>query len=454
MRLTLWQSAAALSLIVLARPAAAARRPRYGGTLRVEMRAALHALDPSENGEASFRLAPLVFDRLVRIDPQGRPQPAFAISWTHDPDCRRWQFRLRPGVQFHDGSPLSAAPALAAALQSALNGRTVSASNGSLIVECPRPAPDLPLELGLRGYVFARAADGTAVGTGPFRLARLDPGRHASFTANEDYWDGRPFPDAVEVEMGRATRDQWIDLEVGRADLVELGPGEVRRARASDRGVWSSAPVSLLALVFRDGHPADPRLRQVLALSIDRAAIQNVLFQRRADIAAGLLPQWLSGYEFLFSAPTDLAAARRLAAEVAPAARSLSLAHDGDPLSRSIAERIALNARDAGIAVHVTPAAPNADARLAAFRITSLEPAHALAKLALALGFPQWTPPDAPETLYASERSLLDGHRIVPLFHVPEDFGVGPRVRLWTAPAVTRLGAWRLAGVWLDGGRP
>jgi hypothetical protein len=41
-----------------------------------------------------------------------------------------------------------------------------------------------------------------------------------------------------------------------------------------------------------------------------------------------------------------------------------------------------------------------------------------------------------------------------PLFHVPEDFGVGPRVRLWTAPAVTRLGAWRLAGVWLDGGRP
>jgi peptide/nickel transport system substrate-binding protein len=454
MRLTLWQSAAALSLIVLVRPAAAVRRPRYGGTLRVEMRASLANLDPSESNEASFRLAPLVFDRLVRIDPQGRPQPALAISWTHDPDFRRWQFRLRPGVQFHDASPLAASPALAAALQSALNGRTVSASNGSLVVECPRPSPDLPLELGLRGYLFARTAAGAAIGTGPFRLARLDPGRHVSFTANDDYWGGRPFLDAIEIEMGRTPRDQWIDLEVGRADLVELGPAEVRRARTADRNVWSSAPLSLLAIVFRDGHPAGPRLRQALALSIDRTAIQNVLFQRRADIAGGLLPQWLSGYEFLFSSATDLPAARRLAAEAAPAARSLSLAHDGDPLARSVAERIALNARDAGIAVHVMPSNPNADARLAAFRITSLEPAQALAELALALGFREWTPQEAPETLYASEHALLDGYRVIPLFHVPEDFGVGPRVRLWTAPAVTRLGGWRLADVWLDGGRP
>ena len=455
MRHTLWRLAAALSLLAAGRPAPAARRPRYGGTLRVEMRATLGTLDPSEPGEAAARLAALVFDRLVRIDPHGRPQPALAVSWTHDPDARRWQFRLRPDVRFHDGSPLVAGPALAAALETSLGGLSVTASGGGLTVESRRPVPALPLLLGTRGWVFARTAEGNAVGTGPFRLVRLDSGRHASFAANDDYWDGRPFLDAVEVEMGRPSREQWIDLEVGKADFVELAPGDARRARASDRPVWSSSPVIVLALVFHDGRPADPRLREALALSIDRAAIHNVLLQRRGDAAGGLLPQWLSGYEFLFSSAQDLARARRLAAETAPAQRSLSLGYDpAEPLARSIADRIAVNARDAGSGVQTAPLGPRADARLAVFHIASRDPAQTLAEIAGSLGFREWNRQTAPELLYAAERSLLEGFRVVPLFHLPEDFGVAPRVKCWHPPAVGPLGAWDFAGLWLDGGRP
>ena len=450
-----WRLAAVLSLLTAAAPAPAARRPRYGGTLRVEMRTALNALDPTDTGAAAFRLAPLVFDRLVRIDPHGLPQPALAVSWSHDSDARRWHFRLRAGVKFHDGTPLAAGPALAAALQSVLPGFSVGASGDALTIDCARPNPAHPLELGRRGYLFARSAEGAAIGTGPFRPTGLEPGRRASFAANDEYWGGRPFLDAIEVSMGRPSREQLIDLEVGRADLVELAPGDLRRAAGGGRAVWSSAPVVLLALVFHDGRPAGPRLREALALAIDRAAIHNVLLQRRGDISGGILPQWLSGYAFLFPAAPDLARARLLAGEAAPAARTVTLAWDpAEPLSRTIAERIAVNARDAGIAVQVAAPGTRADARLTALRVASLDPAQALAELAPALGFPPLERQPSLEALYSAERRLLEDFRVVPLFHLPEDFGAAPRVRNWAPPAVTRLGAWRLADIWLEGSRP
>ena len=69
MRHTRWPWLAAISLLALAAPLAA--RPRYGGTLRVEMRATVAALDPSEGGAAA-RLLPLVFDTLVTVDGNGQ----------------------------------------------------------------------------------------------------------------------------------------------------------------------------------------------------------------------------------------------------------------------------------------------------------------------------------------------------------------------------------------------
>ena len=67
---------------------------------------------------------------------------------------------------------------------------------------------------------------------GGFTITRWEAGRRAVFEANEGAAGGRPFVDGVEVTMGRALRDQSIDLELGRADLVELGPAEMRRQAA------------------------------------------------------------------------------------------------------------------------------------------------------------------------------------------------------------------------------
>ena len=287
---------------------------------------------------------------------------------------------------------------------------------------------------------------------GPFRIVRWEPGRRAVYAADETFPGGRPFLDAIEIELGRAPRDQLLDLEVGKADMVEASPGEARRP-ASELRVWSSAPIRLLALVA--ANTADPAARQALALAIDRSAIRNVLLQRQGEIASGILPQWLSGYAFVFATPRDLARARSIAAALPAPARALTLGYDPvAPQARSIADRVALNARDAGLAVQVSPQNPRADLRLATADMVSADPAVALAQAALALGVGEPPRAESPEALYHAERALLENARVIPLCHLPESWAVAPRVRSWRAPPVNRMGAWQLEDVWLEPAKP
>jgi len=284
---------------------------------------------------------------------------------------------------------------------------------------------------------------------GAFAITRWEAGRRAVYAADENAAGGRPFLDAVEIEMARPLRDQSIDLELGRTDLVELGPNELRRASAG-RQVWGSAPVRVVALVF-GARAEDARIREALALAVDRAAIHNVLLQRQGEISGALLPQWLSGYAFLFPAAADGARARALVAGMPAPARTLSLGVE-DPAARPIAERIALDARDAGLVVSVAGPSANADVRLVEARIASADPARALAALAASLGLPE--PPDAgtPEALFGAERALVEGFRVIPLFHLPDVYGAGPRVK--GGPGITPLGEWRFENLWVEGGRP
>jgi ABC-type transport system substrate-binding protein len=282
-----------------------------------------------------------------------------------------------------------------------------------------------------------------------FAITSWEAGRRAVYAADENAPGGRPFLDSVEIEMARPLRDQSIDLELGKTDLVELGPSELRRQPAG-RKAWSSAPVRLVALVF-SARVEDARIREALALAVDRAAIHNVLLQRQGEVSAALLPQWLSGYAFLFPTAVDSARARTLVAGLPAAVRSISLGVE-DAAERPIAERIALNARDAGLAVSVVSQAAGADVRLVEVRIASLDPALALAGTAAALGLSEPPRADTPEALYSAERALLEGFRVIPLFHLPDAYGVNPRVK--GRPGITPLGEWRFENLWVEGGRP
>jgi hypothetical protein len=271
-----------------------------------------------------------------------------------------------------------------------------------------------------------------------FNIKRWEAGRGAAFEANDGAPGGRPFVDGVEITMGRALRDQSINLELGKAEIVELGPTELRR-QVPGRQVWSSSPVRVLALVFSPRFE-DARVREALALAVDRAAIQSVLLQRQGEVSGALLPQWLSGYAFVFPTAVDLPRARSLAA----GARLLGLAVD-DPALRPIADRIALNARDAGLSVAIG----GNDVRLIELRIASQDPGRALSAMAMSVGLPDPGRTDSPDALYLAERSLLEGFRVIPLIHLPDVYGAAQRVR--GGPGVTPLGEWRFENLWLEG---
>ena len=440
-----WPLLAIVSLTGSATSASAETRPRYGGALMLDLHDVLTLTDP---GDWPAPLAGLVYDRLVQLDDRGRPQPGLASSWTHDSENKRWQFTIRPGAKFQDGSPITAA-SVRASLKS-WNNVEISGED-SILIQTEKPSPDIPIELaGVRNAILHRGSDGVTIGSGPFRITEWQAVRHAVFSANEDYWGGRPFLDTVELTMGRPLRDQLIDLELGKADLVELSLDQARGAAQRGMRTWRSLPLELMALVFEPGHRAveDTRLRRAVALAIDRAAILNVLLEKQGEPAGALLPQWMTGWAFLFPATRDLGRARDSAALIQPVPR-LSLTYvPSDPLSRSIAERIALNAREAGVVIQVLPDA-KADMRIARVRLRSHDSAQSLADIAAALGLPQLIRPDGGtlETLYAAEQKVLADFRVVPLFYLPATYGLSARVRNWQpAPG----GNWRLENVWLE----
>jgi peptide/nickel transport system substrate-binding protein len=459
----------ALGAAATAPNAVASTRPQIGGTLRVQISEHIAAIDPRQwpsapaEAAAAERLDSLVFDRLVRRDEHGTIQPALAISWQHDAQSRRWQFRLRDGVKFSDGSPLTP-PAAAMALQQLLGPSfDVSSTSDSVLIQAEHSSPDFPAKLATGRYlIFHVAEDNSLTGTGPFRVAEwptAGSSARAIFVANDSCWAGRPFVDKIELLMGADIQQQANAISFGQADVVELPASQVRRAAQRGVGTVSSDPVELFALVFDMTRSAvqDGRLRQAISLSIDRASIADVILQKQGVSAGGLLPNWISGYAHLFPALADLPRAKDLlAASGRELFRSIPLVliyDSGDAEAHAVADRVAVNLREAGIKVQVSgqmadgktkPAA--ADLRLVRHRVGSPDPAAALSELLTSLGEGAATDLETPEQIYAAERAPIDAFRVVPLVHVSESYGLSPQVRDWMAP---RWGGWRLEDVWL-----
>src|SRR5437762_3243950 len=137
---------------------------------------------------------------------------------------------------------------------------------------------------------------------------------------------------------------------------------------------------------------------------------------------------------------------------------ALALSYEAfDPLARDIAERIAVNAREAGITLQVSTVPERSDLRLVRIRLGSLNPAAALADFAAFFHLSESVnllSISTHEALYYAERALLEDFRVIPLFHLPELYGLSPRVKTWTQPSVFKNGEWTFEDVWLDLERP
>jgi len=383
MKLRSYLFLAAISCAVLALPAWTARRPRYGGILRMEISTSLNALNPST--------------------------------------------ALNPAITLNRGadSPENQVPTL-------FDPRTAA---GNLVSSGAR---------------------------GPFRVVEWEAGRHAKLVVNSEYSAGRPFVDEIEVELGRSTKDRLIDLELGKTDLAELAPEDARRTAGNGVHISASSPDELIAIVFVSGHSLveDARVRQSLAFAIDRPSIANFILQKEGEAAGGLLPQWSSGTAFLFPTAANPTAAKEQWSQIRGSPK-ISVGYDaGDGLEQAIAERIAVNARETGIAVATLPvtpwpaASPKVDARLVRLRMSSPKPSEALADFLSTLspvaGVKFDLPPDnaAPQAIYECELAVVSSYRVIPLVWLPQVYGLSSRVRDWNAPGPGE--DWPLADVWLD----
>jgi ABC-type transport system substrate-binding protein len=460
----------ALGLTLVA--ADAATRPHKGGTLRVLMAAQPKSFDPRSlpaeprKQAAAEKMLRLMFDRLVTLDEKGQPQPQLATGWQHDAGFKRWTFEIRPGVSFWDGTPLTA-EIVAAALQSVPGTPPAKASGGSVVMEGPSASPEMLRDLATERFSIYRVGEnGAILGTGPFYLSEWQPGKRAVLGANERDWRGRPHLDAIEIEMGVAPREQIVALELGKADVIEVGPTDARRVAQGAHRVWSSLPNELLAIIFQPARPTagDAHVREALARSIDRGTMHTVLLQKQGEPAGGLLPQWLSGYAFLFPTAPDLPRAKEIVNDLPAERRSLTLGYDAnDSIAEAIAQRIAVNAHDAGITVQAAEQPPtigplaapaSVDAGLWRLRIEGPDAGGALVAIVTASLVLDWKHPAGQvpaEVLYGEERNVLEGYQIIPLFHLPQTYGLSGRVRNWNAAPTGDL---RLEEIWLEPEKP
>jgi peptide/nickel transport system substrate-binding protein len=444
------------SSIFLALQAGAETRPQYGGTLHVAVREAPMSIDPGDVTQAdSFarrNMLALIFETLVIVDDRGRFHPGLAADWHAESDNQRWVFRLRRGVTFHDGSGLTAAIA-ASSLRTANPSWKVFAEGELVVVECDHGDPQLPAKLAtIRNSIAKKDVGEKLNGTGPFHIDQWQAGKKLILAAEENHWRGRPFVDSIEIELGRNFHDQSVEMELGKADLVEVPPEQGRGTAMDEKRLSSSQPMELLALVFnRAAGTADEKmLRFALAHSVDRSSMRSVLLQS-GQMAESILPNWMSGYGFTFLRDPDLKLARQEREQVRTAP-VWAVGYDAnDSLVRVLVERIALNASDAGLALRPTTAA-NADVRLVRIPLASSDPWIALENAADSLGITlQNGKTDSEEDLYEAENSLLRSERVIPLFHLPANYAFSPALKRFRVAAD---GAWHLDEVWIGKDRP
>ena len=474
------QLIAAASLVLVAwATAEASSRPRYGGTVRILLHERFNSLDPlgdDDHPTARDRISRLLYDTLTQMDAQGHAHPRLAASWRAESGNRIWYFNLRL-ANFQDGSVVTAPDVVASLTHRSQGWRVTAVDQQTVRIEVPVAIPHMPELLALSRFsIIKRNSDNSLVGSGPYKLNSWQPGERVVLSANDDYWGGRPYPDSIEFQLGASLRDQLLERQLGQYSAADLAVDQLRPLEQSNQNLQLSRPSDLLVLLFLQPDvpaagtkparkPVDPRVREALSNAINRNAINNVILQKRGTAASAILPQWLTGYEFLFPGGPNLDRAKELRAEAAGLViiSPIALAYDfSDPVAKLVAERIAVDAREAGIVVqpfgepHVAnkSARPgmNADAVLLRLPLESVQPAVALAAALddMGLADPTTAPLNAGrlEDVFELEGKSLADFRVIPIAHVSEAVWLNNNVHNWIQnPA----GDWSLDQLWTEG---
>jgi peptide/nickel transport system substrate-binding protein len=238
-------------------------------------------------------------------------RPMLALSWTPNADCSVWTFTLRPDVRFHDGHVFSAADVVATMnrlADPAHGSNALSVLRGVLSVggtqriddltvrfELDAPNGNFPFYVSSDNYnaiMLPAAYDGGFErdfnGTGPFRLERYTPKVGASFVRNTQYWGGAVLPARTEFSFYSDQQPQILALEDDQVDIIAQISVQGAQGLLRDPDVRI---IDIPAATHRQMHMrcdagpfADKRVRQAVALTLDRPGLVHGLFQGRARL--------------------------------------------------------------------------------------------------------------------------------------------------------------------------
>ena len=307
--------------------------------LRIAVGAEPTSIDPLfHNLNPNLAIARHIFDQLAAQDEKQRLQPSLALSWKPLDDTT-WEFKLRPGVKFHDGTPLTAEDIIFSIDRadkvpnspSALSIYTKEIASITIVdpltidIKTHAPYPLLVEDLSNIAIQSKKAAEGkttddfnkgpAAIGTGPFKFVEWIPGNRIVLTRNDDYWGKKPYWKTVTIRPITSAASRLAALLAGDVDFIEDVPTtdikelkknpKVSLAQAvSNRVIYLHLDTNRDVTPFafdKSGNPLaknplkDLRVRRAISKAINRQAIVDRIMEGAAIPAGQLLPDGFFG---------------------------------------------------------------------------------------------------------------------------------------------------------------
>jgi peptide/nickel transport system substrate-binding protein len=335
-------------------------------------------LDPHKTSAYfSFEVLENVFDTLVAPDANLEMRPALAQSWSVSSDQLSWNFLLRSGVTFHDGSPFTAEDVVYS-YRRIIDEKLTNADKFSAIadIEAPnpqtviirvkQPTPNLLTNIGgFKGMAIVQRRNVESgqiathpIGTGPFAFTGQKSGDSITLTANSNYWGGAPAVSGVTFRFISEPSTALSALQAGEIDWTDsIPPQRVAQLRDDDSlelAVTPSNDYWYLALNQAREPWNDVRVRQAIAYGIDRDAIVQATSYGTAQANQLAIPQgnpWYTPYD---NYSYDLDKARGLLEAAGASPQNLDMLVTSEyPETVTAAQIIADNLAPLGITVNI-----------------------------------------------------------------------------------------------------
>ncbi|CAN7504847.1 ABC transporter substrate-binding protein [Rhizobium sp. LjRoot254] len=289
-----------------------ARAQTPGGTIRVGQIVPAAAIEPVKLADGGgITVISQVAETLVLSGKDLVARPLLAESWAPNKDGSVWTFKIRKGVKFHDGRDMTAKDVVASIERIAdpANGsNALSALKGVLSKGGTKQIDDYTVEFTLDapngGFPYTMSTDNynavivpadydgnfeaKMIGTGAFKMESYTPKVGGVFVRNDAYWGGQVLPDRVEISFYDDYQPQILALQGGQIDFIQQVP--ILQAA----GIMNDPTVDMLSIpsiahsqvhMRTDKAPfTDKRVRQAIALCLDREKIVQGLMRGKAQI--------------------------------------------------------------------------------------------------------------------------------------------------------------------------